>query len=404
MRMTSAYKRVYNMSADLRICQGGMSASKTFSILQYLIALAEQRNNKVISIVTDVLPTLKQGAMRDFKRILRETGHARYFKQNITESTFTCTATGTVIEFFGIDNELKARGGRRDYLFVNEANRIPFDVFDQLYARTSGFTFIDFNPSARFWAHEIADGTLPQFKGKAELEIFTYKDNEELDDKLVQYIEAHDPTSNWWRVYGLGLIGELEGNVFHNWEFVEELPKECKLIGYGLDFGFSPDPVALVSLWRTDDKLIAKQEFLLCGLTPSKIVDKVKSVVDPNVPLVYDHAREEIGQELRDAGLVQAIPCVKQEKYVQRNGQSVMVGKAGQIERMAEQVFMAIGADLEREYLTYAYKRSKDGKFTPVIPDGHDHLIDALRYVWYWWYRSSEVSAALEATIKEYAK
>lgn len=225
MRMTSAYKRVFAMSADLRICQGGMSAGKTFSILQYLIALAEQRENKVISIVTDVLPTLKQGALRDFKRILKETGHGVYFDENKTESTFLCRPTNSLVEFFGIENEMKARGGRRDYLFINEANRIPFEVFDQLYARTSGATFIDFNPSARFWAHDIADGHLPQFENRAELEIFTYRDNEELDSKLVDYIESHDRASNWWRVYGEGQIGELEGNVFNNWRFVSTLPE-----------------------------------------------------------------------------------------------------------------------------------------------------------------------------------
>lgn len=404
MRMTSAYNRIYGMTADLRICQGGMSAGKTFSILQYLISLAEQRENKVISIVTDVLPTLKQGALRDFKRILRETGHACYFRENLTECTFLCTATGTKVEFFGIENELKARGGRRDYLFVNEANRISFEVFDQMYARTSGFTFIDFNPSARFWAHDIADGVLPQFKNRAELEVFTYRDNEELEPKLVDYIESHDRKSNWWRVYGEGKIGELEGNVFNNWRFVEAPPTERRLLAYGLDFGFSPDPCALVSLWRVDDGLVAQQEFLKHGLTPSRIVEEVSRCVRADVPIVYDHAREEIGQELRDAGLAQAIACVKQEKFKQPNGQSALVGKAGQLEKMAEQPFVAIGADLEREYLTYAYKRTRDGKFTPVIPDGNDHLIDALRYAWYWWYRRDKVAAALAATIEEYGK
>ena len=379
------------MDGRYRIVQGGMRAGKTFAILQYLISLAEQADDLVITVTSNYSTSLRLGAMRDFKLILKATGHETYFSENRTTHTFTCTPTGSIIEFVGLDEELKARGASRDVLFVNEANRISYDVFDSLAKRTSEFIFVDYNPSSKFWVHDKLVG-----KPDTSFDILTYLDNEEIPPKIRAEIEAHPKDSNWWKVYGLGQIGELEGNIFHDWEFVEQIPYEKELLGYGLDFGFRPDPCALVSLWRVDDRLLAIEEWVTYELTPNEIVAKIKDTTIPGSLIVADNARPEIIREMQQAGL-QTVPCVKQENI---GGQKV--GLLGQLEKMGEQKFLAYGTILEEEYLDYRFVESKDGTFKAKVPEGKDHCIDGLRYVWYWVHRKQILEDAMANILKEY--
>lgn len=379
------------MDGRYRIVQGGMRAGKTFAILQYLISLAEQADDLVITVTSNYSTSLRLGAMRDFKLILKATGHETYFSENRTTHTFTCTPTGSIIEFVGLDEELKARGASRDVLFVNEANRISYDVFDSLAKRTSEFIFVDYNPSSKFWVHDKLVG-----KPDTSFDILTYLDNEEIPPKIRAEIEAHPKDTNWWKVYGLGQIGELEGNIFHDWEFVEQIPYEKELLGYGLDFGFRPDPCALVSLWRVDDRLLAIEEWVTYELTPNEIVAKIKDTTIPGALIVADNARPEIIREMQQAGL-QTVPCVKQENI---GGQKV--GLLGQLEKMGEQKFLAYGTILEEEYLDYRFVESKDGTFKAKVPEGKDHCIDGLRYVWYWVHRKQILEDAMANILKEY--
>jgi len=379
------------MDGRYRIVQGGMRAGKTFAILQYLISLAEQADDLVITVTSNYSTSLRLGAMRDFKLILKATGHETYFNENRTTHTFTCTPTGSIIEFVGLDEELKARGASRDVLFVNEANRISYDVFDSLAKRTSEFIFVDYNPSSKFWVHDKLVG-----KPDTSFDILTYLDNEEIPPKIRAEIEAHPKDTNWWKVYGLGQIGELECNIFHDWEFVEQIPYEKELLGYGLDFGFRPDPCALVSLWRVDDRLLAIEEWVTYELTPNEIVAKIKDTTIPGALIVADNARPEIIREMQQAGL-QTVPCVKQENI---GGQKV--GLLGQLEKMGEQKFLAYGTILEEEYLDYRFVESKDGTFKAKVPEGKDHCIDGLRYVWYWVHRKQILEDAMANILKEY--
>ena len=379
------------MDGLYRVVQGGMRAGKTFAILQYLISLAEQADDLVITVTSNYSTSLRLGAMRDFKLILKATGHETYFSENRTTHTFTCTPTGSIIEFVGLDEELKARGASRDVLFVNEANRISYDVFDSLAKRTSEFIFVDYNPSSKFWVHDKLVG-----KPDTSFDILTYLDNEEIPPKIRAEIEAHPKDTNWWKVYGLGQIGELEGNIFHGWEFVEQIPYEKELLGYGLDFGFRPDPCALVSLWRVDDRLLAIEEWVTYELTPNEIVAKIKDTTIPGALIVADNARPEIIREMQQAGL-QTVPCVKQENI---GGQKV--GLLGQLEKMGEQKFLAYGTILEEEYLDYRFVESKDGTFKAKVPEGKDHCIDGLRYVWYWVHRKQILEDAMANILKEY--
>lgn len=347
--------------------QGGTSAGKTISVLWILLDYALTHSNKVVSIVSDSFPNLRKGAMRDFLNICRETNVLEIGIWNKTESTFTLP-NGTIIEFFSTDM-LGALGARRDVLYVNEANRISWDTFSQLEVRTREKIIIDFNPVNEFWAH--SELIKSERKDIAFLKV-TYDDNEALDDSMVDAIEARrgDGTSNWWRVYGLGEIGSLEGNVYEGWTKLDEVPEGARLVRYGLDFGFSNDETALTAIYETEDGLIIEEIIYEKGILPSKYPELLKSHnIDPTILIVADGARPEIIAEIEQAGYM-IVAANKDAGSVKRG-----------IDRVKDRKICYIGKNLEREFLTYAWRKKKStGETLDVPQDGNDHLMDALRY------------------------
>ena len=233
----------YNNGCKLIINQGGTRSGKTWSILQLLFLIAlNSKSHKVISVVSHALPHLKLGAMRDFDTILLNYGIIPGNIKNHTDNYYTIGKS--IIEFFGTDTLDKVHGPTRDILFVNEANFIKYDIYDQLAIRTKGCKIIDFNPTQVFWCQDDIMNLYPYVLIKS-----TYKDNEHLTSEQIKQIEAKkgiEKYANWWRVYGEGEIGNLEGVIYSDWEYGEfdnSLP-----FGYGLDFGFYPDPDAMVKV------------------------------------------------------------------------------------------------------------------------------------------------------------
>lgn len=200
----------------------------------------------------------------------------------------------------------------------------------------------------------------------------TYKDNEALDEVTVNAIEMRrgDGTSNWWRVYGLGEIGSLEGNVYEGWTKLDEVPEGARLVRYGLDFGFSNDETALVAIYEVEDGLIIEEIIYEKGILPSKYSELLKSHnIDPTVLIVADGARPEIIAEIEQAGYM-IIAANKDAGSVKRG-----------IDRVKDRKIYYIGENLEREFLTYAWRKKRStGETLDVPQDGNDHLMDALRY------------------------
>lgn len=354
---------------DYRIIieQGGTSAGKTISILWILLDYALTHAGKVVSIVSDTFPNLRKGAMRDFLDICRETRVLEIATWNKAESTLTLP-NGTIIEFFSTDM-MGALGARRDVLYINEANRITWETFSQLEVRTREKIIIDFNPVNEFWAHtELITSGRPDV---AFLKT-TYVDNEALDEATVTAIEMRkgDGTSNWWRVYGLGEVGSLEGNVYEGWEPVAAIPEEARLVRYGLDFGFSNDETGLVSIWECEDgTTIVREEIYQKGILGSQYAEILKSHnIDPSVLIVADGARPEIIAEIRNAGY-RIIAADKNPGSVRRG-----------IDRVQQRKIRYVGKNLEREFLTYAWRKKRTGEVLDEPQDGNDHLMDALRY------------------------
>lgn len=369
--VTSALEIIRAMNKRIRIVQGGTSAGKTIAILLDELNESILQPNILTSVVTDTMPNLRRGAIRDFLKICHETNVISSADWN--KSTFTMTLpNSSIIEFFSTDMA-GALGARRDRLFVNEANRISWETFSQLETRTKQKVTIDFNPVNEFWAHTqlLQDKEFAKVVDFAKL---TYLHNESLDRAVVEAIERRrgDGTNNWWRVYGLGEIGSLEGNIYSGWApmAAEEIRKDGKLIRYGLDFGFSNDETAMVAVYQMEDgQLGLVEEIYRVGMLPSQYGQALAEAgVDPTVLIVADGARPEIIAEIRGAGY-RIISADKSAGSVRRG-----------IDRVKESSIVYAGKDLEREFLTYAWRKTKSGVITAEPQDGNDHLMDALRY------------------------
>lgn len=370
-RDTTAFEKIEALQKRISVIQGGTSAGKTISLLFCLIDLSFEVKNKTISIVSDTFPNLRRGALKDLRTILAETERDKYFEESKSLHTFTNRVTGTILEFFSTD-EAGGRGARRDFLFVNEANRIDYATYTQLEIRTRERIWIDFNPANEFWAHT----ELVAKRDDVDFIKLNYLDNEGLEDTIISSIEARrgDGNNNWWRVYGLGEIGSLEGNVYEGWITTESIPEGFVLKRYGVDFGFSNDPTAVIAVYENEDgDICLEKEVYETRLLTPQLITKLKSL--PPALFVCDNSRPEIIAEMRASGL-RAVGCNKTP------GEK-MNGKRYNIELVQRRkvYFLAEDKEIEQEYLTYAWRKKKStGEVLDEPVDGNDHAMDAVAY------------------------
>ena len=349
--------------------RGGARSGKTVAEMQVAAILAETDKRPTVTTVgSDTLPHLKLGAIRDFKFVLEDMGlwdEARWSKSG----NYYTFRTGSVIEFFGInDAPGKALGPARDRLILNEANLLQWDIVRQMLARTSGLVMYDYNPAAPFWGTE----TIPA-RGRYQLVHSTYKDNQYIPDEVRREIEANKDTGNWWRVYGLGLIGQIEGQVF-DFKVVDAMPDPAGYIeSWGLDFGFTHDPTAIVrSLIHTGRREIYADNLVYqTGMTNPEIAAALKGlgIGKTGVTVWADAAEPKSIEEIKRTGLnVRA--CDKRVKVHEQLQQL----RAWTIYVTRRSVHML---DEGRKYL---YKQRPDGTFTQDPIDFFNHTTDALRY------------------------
>jgi phage terminase large subunit len=263
----------------------------------WLIALAQHdKTSTITSVVAESFPHLRRGAMRDFLNILKEH---RYFDDALwdkTNSTYTFE-TGSQIEFFSVDQPEKVRGARRDRLFINEANNIPFNAFEELEVRTKEFVFLDWNPTNEFWYYT-------EVKGKREdvEEItLTYKDNEALDRAIVDSIESRKDRKSWFDVYGLGKLGEVEGRILTGWQIIDEIPFEARLERHTLDFGYTNDESAIVDIYYYNGGYIWDEVLYQKGVGNKQLAETILNL--PKVLTVADSAEPKSIDEIRLYGV-----------------------------------------------------------------------------------------------------
>lgn len=368
LKRTTAINKILKLKKRVKIIQGGTSAGKTFGILPILIDKATRTPRLEISIVAESIPHLRRGALKDFLNIMKWTN--RFFDNRYNKSLLRYEfANGSYIEFFSADDSSKLRGARRDVLYINECNNVAFNSYNELSIRTKSDIYLDFNPANEFWVHtELKDEVDSDFL------ILTYKDNEALDHRIVKEIEKNKAKSktsayweNWWRVYGEGLVGMLEGVVFTNWKVIDKIPDEAKLLGYGVDFGYSVDPNSIIEVYNLDGKRILNEICYENGLVNSEIAKRMKSEV-----IAYaDSSEPKSIEEIRRTG--------QKIKGVAKGSDSINFG----IQIMQSQSYLVTSksANLIKELRSYCWDKDRKtgaqiGKPVPFF----DHAIDAVRY------------------------
>lgn len=361
---TTALKKIAKMEKRYRFISGGTSASKTISVLQLLIAMAQSDKSPTLtSVVSESFPHLKRGAIRDFKNIMQEHGYWVDDRWNATDYTYTFE-TGSKMEFFSADQPGKVRGPRRDRLFCNELNNIGQEAFEQLAVRTKEFIIGDWNPVAEFYAYEEYIGK----REDVEFLILTYKDNEALSDEIVKEIESRKGNKQWWQVYGLGLLGEAEGRVYTDWQIIEEIPHEARLERYGLDFGYSNDPTAIVAIYYYNGGYILDEITYQKGLLNKQIADILNN--QPKALIMADSAEPKSIDELKIHG-VNVLPVVKGRDSVNQGIQFVQQQRISITKRSVNGI---------KEYRNYLWETDKDGKIINTPIDLWNHFLDATRY------------------------
>lgn len=325
-----------------------------------------QYKGMTISIVRATLPALKSSAMRDFVEILTNLGLYSEGNHNMTENVYTLN--GNTIEFFSVDNEQKLRGRKRDLLFVNEANEITLEQWRQLVFRTTGRIIIDYNPSmVDSW---IYDHVLT--REDCGLLVTTYKDNPYLSEYIIREIEAlQDADPEYWKVFGLGERGQLKDLVFNNWAQVPEMPQDAKLIGYGMDFGFSVDPTTLIEVRQQNGELWLKEVLYRTNMTNTDIGNFLKQQGITRDEIVADSAEPKSIEEIRRQGF-NIQPALKGPDSI-NNGIDIL--------RRYKMNVTQDSLNLIKELRSYKWATDKDGKATGKPVDYMNHTIDALRYL-----------------------
>lgn len=301
--------------------------------------------------------------MRDFKNILKGHNYWKDSNWNATDSIYTFE-TGSQIEFFSADNGDKLRGGRRDRLFINEANNVAFEAFNQLEVRTRDFVFLDWNPSNEFWFYTEVQGK----RDDVDHIILTYKDNESLTPAVIRKIEQRKNNTNWWKVYGLGLLGEIESRIYTGWDIIDEIPEDARLEKYGLDFGYTNDPTTIVAVYYTDGGFILDEITYQTGLLNRQIADILKE--QERAMVIADSAEPKSIDEIK-AHHIPIVPAVKGQGSVLQGIQFVQEQKISVTKRSLNVI---------KEYRNYVWMTDKNGKIINEPEHLYSHSMDAIRY------------------------
>jgi len=370
-KQTTALKKIRSLKNRIKVIQGGSSAGKTISILILLIDKCIKTPGLEVSVVSESIPHLRRGCVKDFLKIMKETG--RFIPSNYNKTLLRYEFTnGSYIEFFPADSEEKLRGGRRQILYINECNSIHYESYLQLAIRTSGDIYLDYNPSSKFWAHTEVIG-----QPDTDFTILNYKDNEALPIEVVAMLESNREKAktssyweNWVRVYLDGEIGQIEGTIFTDFEIIDKIPEDARLLGHAIDFGFSQDPCAVIALYKWNEDIVVDEIVYQTGLLNSELSNLLKS---NNVEgeIFCDSAEPKSIQELKRMG--------HNARPVEKGKDSVNYGI--QILQQKHMLVTRRSRNLLDEFSKYMWKKNRDGGYDTTPIDAHNHACDALRYV-----------------------
>lgn len=357
-----AYETYQEKKYRIDIEEGGTGSSKSISLAQLMCIILRTERNVLITVTRKTFPALRDTTMKEVIGQLIDMGIYDEEYHNKATHTFTYPKTNSQIEFLAVDQPMKVRSRKRTYLWMNEANEFKLEDFRQLALRTSGMIFMDYNPSYQF--HWIYDEV--QTRKDCVIHRSSYKDNRFLSSEIVKEIEGYqNKDENYWRIYGLGLKGIAEANIYTHWELVDELPEKYDRRFYGLDFGFN-NPTALIEVREKDKDLYWKEHIYESHLTNDDLIEKMNDLeIDKNTTIWSDtepariEAIERAGYsiEAADKDVQAGIDYVKSHKFY----------------------IVKSSIHLQKEAKTYSWK-TKDGKPTDDPVKVNDHGMDAGRY------------------------
>lgn len=344
--------------------KGGTRSGKTWSLLQLCATLATHCDGILISVVGETVPFLKRGAIRDFQSMMGRAWNKD--KWNATDMIYTFD-NGSQIEFFSADNEGKVHGSARDILFINECYFVDWEIYRQLNVRTRELVFLDYNPRSRFWVDDKILG-----KPNVALIHSTYKDNPYLNDRQRKEIEANKDDANWWRVYGLGEIGSVEGLIYTRWATVPEMPSPFKREFYCIDFGFTNDPTAILRVRLSGGELWVEELAYRTAMLNADIVECLQNNNVPrNADIVCDSAEMKSIVDINNVGGYRAKPCVK--------GRGSIVSGISAVQAYQINVTKNSLGVID-ELRNYSWKHDANGEHINEPIDRYNHALDALRY------------------------
>ncbi len=369
MKLTGVFSKniaAYNEGKRVIVNKGGTRSSKTFSILQLLYMIANLSSRPlVISIVSETMPHLKKGCIRDFQNILMSEGLWSDKCWNATDKIYRVNRS--VIEFFSADQPGKVHGPARDILFVNECINISYETYRQLAIRTRETIFLDFNPCHEFWVDEHI---LP--RDESVLIRSTYLDNEFLTPAQVQEIESNRSDESWWGTYGLGETGSREGLVIQNWDIVEKMPATYSKRWLGIDFGFTNDPTSIVDICLSEGELWIN-ELLYATRYDNMMIARFleEQSIPRETPVIADSAEPKSIREIHSLGW--SIEGADKGKDSIDLGISLLNRYRKHITQQSSNII--------REYRNYRWATDEYGRSTNRPVDKFNHSIDAQRYV-----------------------
>jgi len=380
MEVTPIFTKNRNTTKKIVVNRGGTRSSKTYSIAQlcalWLVSGEMGKGNYihkgVWSTVRKHQTTLEKTVVRDFEEILLNNGWYDLIDHNKTKKTYSYD--GRLVEFFGADDQQKLRGAKRNILYCNEANELEYkSEFFQLLMRTTDRIFIDFNPDDEdIWINTELEQKRSLDKGDVETIVSTYKDNTFLPQTLVEeieYLQKTDP--EFWKIYGLGEYGNITGLVYDTVTMVNEIPSNAKFVCYGLDFGFTNDPTAVVEIYRHDQDLYINELIYESGLTNEDIANRLKQFgVTRQQEVICDSAEPKSIEELYRQG-INAKPTKKGADSI-KNGIDVL--KRFKIHLTNK------STNIRKEFRSYKWAVDKTGKSIGKPIDKFNHGMDAIRY------------------------
>jgi len=366
---TSSTFRDIQTGPRITILQGGTRSGKSYSAVQWLIVRALEQPDLMISIVRKSFPSLRISALRDFKHIMNTLGLWNEDSWKASENSYFFS-NGSVVEFLSVQDSERRKGTKRDYLFCDELNELDWDDFFQLFIRTTYKTIVAFNPSFPPQTHWITQNLFKH--PEAKIFISTYSDNPFLEDSIVEEIERLKKTSpSYWTIYGRGEFGMVEGLIFDNFSITDSLPEGSKLLGYGLDFGFTNDETACVALYQTDEGIILDEMFYEKGLFSGDIIRLLRGCfqVYGKGLVIGDSADPRIIQEIYRGGI-----------NIKKADKKILVS----IDIMKQQrIYITKSSkNLIDEFYSYQWLKDKAGNVTnEPDPRSKNHAIDASRYI-----------------------